>query len=104
VKPQPGDVTTSHLLDGTRLFSLSGEFDMSNAWKIKDVIAPAVREGRDVIVDLTEVNFFDSRVVRVLVKARLAAIGRGLAFRVVPPANHGDLWRLAEAGEMRLAA
>lgn len=104
MRGQLGEVSTSHLLDGVRLFRLSGEFDLSNSWKIRDAILPALREGRDVVVDLTEVRFFDLQLVRVLVRARLAAVRRGLGFKIVPPPDQREVWRVAEAGELRLAA
>lgn len=104
MRGQLGEVSTSRLLDGGRLFRLSGEFDMSNSWKLRDAILPALREACDIVVDLTDVRFFDGRLVRVLVKARLAAIHRGYGFKVIPPPDQRDTWRVAEAGEMRLAA
>lgn len=77
---------------------------MSNVWKIRDALVPALREDRDVVVDLSEVEFFDGRLVRLLVQARVAAFRRGQAFRIVPPRERHALWRVAEAGELRLAA
>ena len=104
MRGQLGEVSTSRLLDGGRLFRLSGEFDLSNSWKIKDAILPAMRGGRDIVVDLTEVRFFDTQLVRVVVKARLAAVRRGQGFKVIPPPDQREHWRVAEAGELRLAA
>ena len=74
--------------DDTCLFRLTGEFDLSNAWKVQDALLAAIRdEDRDIVVDLTEVRFMDAQLVRVLVRARTAAIRREVAFVVVPPAD-----------------
>lgn len=74
--------------DDTCLFRLSGEFDLSNAWKIHDALLRAIREeDRDIVVDLTDVRFMDAQLVRVLVKARAAAARRDVAFVVVPPTD-----------------
>ena len=72
--------------DDTCLFRLTGEFDLSNAWKIQDALLVAIREeDRDIVVDLTAVRFMDAQLVRVLVKARQAAERRDIAFVIVPP-------------------
>jgi anti-anti-sigma factor len=74
--------------DDTCLFRLSGEFDLSNAWKIQDALVSAIREeDRDIVVDLTDVRFMDAQLVRVLIRARAIATRRDIAFVVVPPAN-----------------
>jgi anti-anti-sigma factor len=74
--------------DDTCLFRLSGEFDLSNAWRIQDALVRAIREeDRDVVVDLTDVRFMDAQLVRALVRARAAAMSREIAFVVVPPAD-----------------
>jgi anti-anti-sigma factor len=74
--------------DDTRLFRLSGEFDLSNAWKVEDALVDAIRhEDLDIVVDLTPVKFMDAQLVRALRRARTAAVRRELAFIVVPPAQ-----------------
>jgi anti-anti-sigma factor len=74
--------------DDTCLFRLTGEFDLSNAWKIRDALLDAIRhEERDIVVDLTDVRFMDAQLVRVLLKARAAATRRDVAFVIVPPAD-----------------
>src|SRR4051795_1234601 len=74
--------------DDTCLFRLSGEFDLSNAWEIQDSLLTAIaEERRDIVVDLTEVRFMDAQLLRVLMKARAAAIRREVAFVVVPPSD-----------------
>jgi anti-anti-sigma factor len=90
--------------DDTCLFRLTGEFDLSNAWKIKDALIDAIRnDDRDIVVDLTAVRFMDAQLVRVLVKAREAAARRDIAFVVVPPADP-TVGRVAELVDFEEAA
>jgi anti-anti-sigma factor len=101
--PQLGRIDAARR-DDTSLFRLTGEFDLSNAWKIRDVLLQAIRdEDRDIVVDLTEVRFMDAQLVRVLVKARSAAMRRDIAFVVVPPADP-TVGRVAELIDFDLAA
>jgi len=72
--------------DDTCLFRLTGEFDLSNAWKIHDALLDVIRhEDLDIVVDLTAVRFMDGQLVRALTQARAAASRREIAFVVVPP-------------------
>lgn len=90
--------------DDTSLFRLTGEFDLSNAWKIRDALVAAIRdEDRDVVVDLTDVTFMDAQLVRVLIKARAAAERRDIAFVVIPPANP-TVSRVADLVDFDIAA
>jgi anti-anti-sigma factor len=74
--------------DETWLFRLSGEFDLSNAWEVQDVLLESIRAGEhDIVVDLTDVRFMDAQLLRALVKARSVATEYDLAFVVVPPAQ-----------------
>jgi anti-anti-sigma factor len=82
--------------DDTCLFRLSGEFDLSNAWEIRDALLDAIRhERRDIVVDLTDVQFMDAQLLRALVRARTAAAKRDIAFVVVPP-TEPSVSRVAE--------
>jgi anti-anti-sigma factor len=85
--PQLGQIHSARR-DDTCLFRLTGEFDLSNAWKIREALLEAIRnDDRDIVVDLTEVRFMDAQLVRALVRARDAAISRDIAFVIVPPAD-----------------
>jgi anti-anti-sigma factor len=85
--PQLGQVHSARR-DDTCLFRLTGEFDLSNAWKIKDALLEAIREDeRDIVVDLTGVRFMDAQLVRALIKARDAARRRDIGFVILPPAD-----------------
>lgn len=75
--------------DDTCLFRLVGEFDLSNAWKVREALLAAIREeDRDVVVDLSEVRFMDAQLLRALMKARAEAEQREIAFVIVPPRDH----------------
>jgi anti-anti-sigma factor len=85
--PQLGQIHSARR-DDTCLFRLTGEFDLSNAWKIEDALLDAIHnEDRDIVVDLTAVRFMDAQLVRALVKARTEATEREIAFVIVPPAD-----------------
>src|SRR3954451_23049186 len=72
--------------DDTCLFRLRGEFDLSNAWKVRDALLASIEnEQRDIVVDLSEVGFMDAQLARALVRARTEAIEHDIAFVVVPP-------------------
>ena len=101
--PQLGQIHSARR-DDTCLFRLTGEFDLSNAWKLKDALIDAIRnEDRDIVVDLTAVRFMDAQLVRVLVRAREAAARRDIAFVVVPPADP-TVGRVAELVDFEEAA
>ena len=100
---QLGRVETARR-DDTRFFRLTGEFDLSNAWKVEDAIVDAIRnEERDIVVDLTKVRFMDAQLVRALMRARAAAIRRDVAFVIVPPADPG-VGRVAGLVDFDIAA
>lgn len=101
--PQLGEIHSARR-DDTCLFRLTGEFDLSNAWKIQDALIDAIRnEDRDIVVDLTAVRFMDAQTVRVLVRARAAAARREIAFVVVPPKDR-TVQRVAQLVDLDLAA
>lgn len=101
--PQLGQIHSARR-DDTCLFRLTGEFDLSNAWKINDALIDAIRhEDRDIVVDLTAVRFMDAQMVRVLVRARAAAERRNIAFVVVPPKDR-TVQRVAQLVDLDLAA
>ncbi len=90
--------------DDTCLFRLTGEFDLSNAWQIQDALLDAIKhKDRDIVVDLTEVEFMDAQLLRALLKARAAAASRDVAFVVVPPAEP-SVGRVAGLIDFDLAA
>jgi anti-anti-sigma factor len=101
--PQLGHMESARR-DDTCFFRLTGEFDLSNAWKIGDALLDAIRsEDLDIVVDLTAVRFMDAQLVRVLVKAREAARRMGVAFVILPPTDR-VVSRVAELVDFDVAA
>ena len=101
--PQLGHMESARR-DDTCFFRLTGEFDLSNAWKIGDALLDAIRsEDLDIVVDLTAVRFMDAQLVRVLVKAREAAHRMGVAFVILPPTDR-VVSRVAELVDFDVAA
>src|SRR5690349_1335999 len=85
--PQLGQIHAARR-DDTCLFRLTGEFDLSNAWRARDAILEVIKnEDRDIVIDLTAVRFMDAQLVRGLIRARTAAVKRDVAFVVVAPAD-----------------
>jgi anti-anti-sigma factor len=103
VDPQLGDVVAARI-DGSLVLRLSGEFDLSNAWQIREVLLDAIRTERsDIVVDLAAVRFMDAQLLRSLINARRVAEERGIAIRIVPPRDP-DVWRVARLVDLPLAA
>ena len=100
---QLGEVLAANR-DGTHLFRLSGEFDLSNAWRIQDALMAAIRTGsEDIVVDLSAVRFMDAQLLRSLIRAQAAAASREIAFVVIPPRDP-EVWRVAQLIDFPLAA
>lgn len=91
--------------DGTRVFKLRGEFDLSNVWKIEDALLDSIaREGSGlVVVDLSDVAFMDAQLVHALIRSRRAAESLGVGFAIEPPLDP-DVWRVARLAAFPLAA
>lgn len=101
--PQLGQLHSARR-DDTCLFHLTGEFDLSNAWKVRDALLDAIRhDDRDIVVDLTAVQFMDAQLVRALSVARHAALERDIAFVVIAP-REGVVSRVAQLVDLDLAA
>ena len=100
---QLGEVVAAHR-DGTYLFRLSGEFDLSNAWQIRDVLLEAIHTGDgDIVVDLVRVRFLDAQLLHSLLRAQAAAARLEIGFVIVPPRDPG-VWRVARLVDFPLAA
>ncbi|MGZ4269163.1 MAG: STAS domain-containing protein [Solirubrobacteraceae bacterium] len=66
---------------GRLLVAVRGELDLATAPQLEQTLMEAIEEGRDVVLDLRELEFMDSSGVRVLVVAHSRADGR---FGLVP--------------------
>jgi anti-anti-sigma factor len=72
---------------GRVIIALSGEIDLSNADSLETDIDDAAGDARDVVVDLTNVDFIDSRGLRLLKRVSTAAAGRDGSLTVIAPPN-----------------
>jgi anti-anti-sigma factor len=67
---------------------LTGEFDVSNAGALRDVLRQASRAGKDVVIDLERVVFMDVVSYELIMSARSAVRASGHALTLVhTPAN-----------------
>jgi anti-sigma B factor antagonist len=68
---------------GRTLYRLSGELDALNAPRLRTVLLEPADEDRDVVIDLSQLDFIDSSGIGVLVGAlkRYEASGRRLVLR-----------------------
>lgn len=85
IDPRP--LVTSVHEGGRVMIALSGEIDLSNADSLETDIDDATGDARDVVVDLTNVDFIDSRGLRLLKRVSTAAAGRDGSFTVIAPPN-----------------
>ena len=60
-----------------RGFRLSGDIDASNVDQLETALAPEVREGGDITIDVSELGFIGSAGLQVVVRALLDLDGRG---------------------------
>jgi anti-sigma B factor antagonist len=65
---------TSRTLEDTVMLTVTGEIDLSNAESLYKALTDALAPGAPVIVDLTGVDFIDSRGLGALVRARHEAV------------------------------
>ncbi|HLI24462.1 MAG TPA: STAS domain-containing protein [Acidimicrobiales bacterium] len=73
---------------GRTLYRLSGELDALNAARLRTVLTEDADDDRDVVIDLSHLDFIDSSGIGVLVGAlkRFEASGRRLVLRSPTPA------------------
>jgi anti-sigma B factor antagonist len=83
--PRPLMQTDSE--DGRVVVRLSGEIDLSNVDGLEAQIDDAISDARDVVIDLTAIDFIDSRGLRLLKRVSTAVAGRGGTLLIVAPAS-----------------
>ena len=66
-----------HATGSTTAVAVNGECDLTTAPELTRVAQQAIAEGRNVIIDLSEVSFLDVAMVRSLLTAHAAALERG---------------------------
>jgi anti-sigma B factor antagonist len=73
--------------DGRVVVRLSGEIDLSNVDGLEAQIDDAIADVPDVVIDLTAIDFIDSRGLRLLKRVSAAVAGRDGTLLVVAPAG-----------------
>jgi anti-anti-sigma factor len=83
----PTALLRSEYEDGRLVILLSGEIDLSNAETLETRIDQAIHVATvsKVVIDLTAVDFIDSRGLRLLTRIATAVAGRGSTFAVIAP-------------------
>jgi stage II sporulation protein AA (anti-sigma F factor antagonist) len=76
---------TSTPTDEALTITIDGEVDMSNAADIEDEIRERADGAALVVLDLSDVSFFDSSGIRMLFAVRQQLRGAGTAMAVVAP-------------------
>jgi anti-anti-sigma factor len=85
--------------DGRAVVVIRGELDLATAPELEAAIQGRLDEGRDVVVDLRELEFMDSTGLRVLVSAHARVEGTEQRFLIVRPLPGAPIERiLAVAG------
>jgi anti-sigma B factor antagonist len=83
----PTPLLRSEYEDGRLVILLSGEIDLSNAESLETRIGQAIQVANvtEVVIDLTAIDFIDSRGLRLLTRISTAVAGRGAMLAVVAP-------------------
>ena len=73
--------------DGRVVVRLTGEIDLSNVDGLEARIDEAISDVREVVIDLTAIDFIDSRGLRLLKRVSAVVAGRAGTLVVVAPAS-----------------
>ena len=73
--------------DGRVVVRLAGEIDLSNVDGLEAQIDGAIAHAQDVVIDLTAIDFIDSRGLRLLKRVSAAVDSRDGTLLVVAPAS-----------------
>ena len=73
--------------DGHVVVRLAGEIDLSNVDGLEAQIDSAISHAQDVVIDLSAIDFIDSRGLRLLKRVSAAVAGRDGLLVVVAPAG-----------------
>ena len=72
---------------GRVVVRLTGEIDLSNVDGLEAQIDSAIAHAQDVVIDLSAIDFIDSRGLRLLKRVSAAVAGRDGTLLVVAPAG-----------------
>ena len=91
MRDEPFQVLSSSR-DDSVIVEVRGEIDLATAPELMRVVEAGLDAGpvevRRVVIDLSDVGFLDSSGLNALVRLRRLLDGRGIAFRLVSPADH----------------
>jgi len=73
--------------DGRVVVRLTGEIDLSNVDGLEARIDDAISDAGDVVIDLTAIDFIDSRGLRLLKRVSTAVAGRDGTLVIIAPAT-----------------
>ena len=94
--PTGFSIATQDAGDGKVLVLVRGELDLATAPELEATLMGALEDGREVVLDLRDLEFMDSSGVRVLVVAHCRARGR---FALIAAADNRPVTKiLAIAG------
>ena len=77
--------STGDAHDGVRVLRATGELDLLGVAPALEQVPELVRGARGVVLDLSDVSFFDSSCVRLADALSRACSAAGAAFRLVAP-------------------
>jgi anti-sigma B factor antagonist len=83
----PRPLMQSDSKDGRVVVSLSGEIDLSNVDGLEAEIDDVISDARDVVIDLTAIDFIDSRGLRLLKRVSAVVDGRDGTLLIIAPAG-----------------
>ena len=85
----PTPLLRSEYEDGRLVILLSGEIDLSNAETLETQVGQAIQVAnvREVVIDLTAIDFIDSRGLRLLTRIATAVADRDATLAVVAPTD-----------------
>lgn len=78
--PHPADlapVVACYEREGTQVVRLAGEIDLYAETALSEALEQAASRGEVIVVDLTDVAFFDSTALALVLEARRRVRGRG---------------------------
>jgi anti-anti-sigma factor len=83
-----------------RGFRLEGEFDLSNASSLAELLEASVEAGGDITLDLAGVAFMDSTAIQVLLRAGKAIEGTGRVILYRPGSLVSNVLKLIKADRL----
>lgn len=104
--PHGAGLAVNWLIDGQHVvIALSGEIDLANVDALPDAIAGAIGRDSSVRIDIADVTFLDSSLLRLLLICEASCARRGVELKVRNPTDQArrifELTRLTSLLESR---